>query len=264
MATSEGIDRLRAGCGANARLTMTGGAEGLVAVATHPSVDIVICASSGTAGLEAVLAAIAAGKTIALANKEALVTAGALMIDAAHRTGATILPVDSEHNAIFQCLAGSRPEDVARIILTASGGPFRNASLAEMEAMTPEQAVRDYYHSLEHHVPHHRRMWLLLSAAGRISGDFGSFEGFRRYWQRRLADLRGNRVAASTPLVFEIENFKSDRSEDKRTADARFTVVVAARGRRAEGPIATIPVTATLARGPDNQWYLDRGTLPAS
>jgi 1-deoxy-D-xylulose-5-phosphate reductoisomerase len=86
------------------------------------------------------MAAVEAGKTVALANKEALVTAGDLMIEAATRNGATILPVDSEHNAIFQCLAGSRKEDVSRIILTASGGPFRAApeSLADV---LPEQAV---------------------------------------------------------------------------------------------------------------------------
>ena len=95
----------------------------------------------GCAGLEPVMAAVEAGKTVALANKEALVTAGALMIEAAARSGATILPVDSEHNAIFQCLAGSRLEDVARIILTASGGPFRTRSLADMEAMSPAEAV---------------------------------------------------------------------------------------------------------------------------
>ena len=101
----------------------------------------VMAAIVGCAGLEPVMAAVEAGRTVALANKEALVTAGALMTDAARRTGAVILPVDSEHNAIFQCLAGSRAEDVARIILTASGGPFRSASLADMERMTPEQAV---------------------------------------------------------------------------------------------------------------------------
>jgi 1-deoxy-D-xylulose-5-phosphate reductoisomerase len=95
----------------------------------------------GCAGLEPVMAAVEAGRTVALANKEALVTAGALMTDAARQSGATILPVDSEHNAIFQCLAGSRSQDVARIILTASGGPFRSASLADMAKVTPEQAV---------------------------------------------------------------------------------------------------------------------------
>jgi len=101
----------------------------------------VMAAIVGCAGLEPVMAAVEAGRTLALANKEALVTAGALMTDAARRSGATILPVDSEHNAIFQCLAGSRAEDVARIVLTASGGPFRSLGFAEMAAMTPAQAV---------------------------------------------------------------------------------------------------------------------------
>jgi 1-deoxy-D-xylulose-5-phosphate reductoisomerase len=87
------------------------------------------------------MAAVEAGKTVGLANKEALVTSGALMIDAAERAGATILPVDSEHNAIFQCLAGARKEDVSRIILTASGGPFRTASSEVIGAATPAQAV---------------------------------------------------------------------------------------------------------------------------
>ena len=101
----------------------------------------VMAAIVGCAGLEPVMAAVEAGRTLALANKESLVTAGSLMIDAARRSGATILPVDSEHNAIFQCLAGSRVEDVARIILTASGGPFRTHTLADMAAMTPVEAV---------------------------------------------------------------------------------------------------------------------------
>ena len=115
------------------------GREALLEAAV--SADLVMAAIVGCAGLEPVMAAVEAGKAVALANKEALVTAGALMTDAATRHGATILPVDSEHNAIFQCLVGSRPEDVARIILTASGGPFRQRSLAEMRVMTPAQAV---------------------------------------------------------------------------------------------------------------------------
>ena len=105
------------------------------------SADLIMAAIVGCAGLEPVMAAVEAGKTIALANKEALVTAGELMIDSAKRNGATILPTDSEHNAIFQCLAGSSSKEVAKLILTASGGPFRSRSLAEMRAMTPEQAV---------------------------------------------------------------------------------------------------------------------------
>ena len=112
-----------------------------LAEAAAADADWVMAAIVGCAGLEPVMAAVSAGKTVALANKEALVIAGALMIDAARRSGATILPVDSEHNAIFQCLAGSRLEDVARIVLTASGGPFRTRSLAEMAGMTPAEAV---------------------------------------------------------------------------------------------------------------------------
>ena len=103
--------------------------------------DLVIAAIVGCAGLKPVMAAVEAGRTIALANKEALVTAGALMTGAAVKTGATLLPVDSEHNAIFQCLAGSRAEDVSRIILTASGGPFRTSTAEAIAAATPSQAV---------------------------------------------------------------------------------------------------------------------------
>jgi len=120
----------------------TSGAEGLVAVATHPDVDIVLCASSGTAALEAVLAAIAAGKSIALANKEVLVMAGALVTKAARARGVPLLPVDSEHNAIHQCLHGRQPGEVTRLILTASGGPFRTWPASKLEHATPEDALR--------------------------------------------------------------------------------------------------------------------------
>src|SRR5205814_3939096 len=105
MATAEGAARLRRACGSNPP-TIVSGPEGLVAVATHSIVDVVICASAGTAGLEAVLAAIESGKTVALANKEVLVMAGQLVTEAARRRGVLILPVDSEHNAIHQCLHG--------------------------------------------------------------------------------------------------------------------------------------------------------------
>ena len=142
MATDEGIDRLRSACGAGCRATMAAGAEGLIAVATHPSVDIVICASAGTAGLEAVLAAIDAGKTIALANKEVLVMAGELVTAHARRAGVSILPIDSEHNAVHQCLHGRDRREVRRVILTASGGPFRDCPPAALEHVRPDQALR--------------------------------------------------------------------------------------------------------------------------
>ena len=116
------------------------GEEALVEAAAGEA-DLVIAAIVGCAGLRPVMAAVEAGRTVALANKEALVTAGALMTDAAARSGSTLLPIDSEHNAIFQCLAGSRKEDVSRIILTASGGPFRTASAETIAAASPAQAV---------------------------------------------------------------------------------------------------------------------------
>jgi 1-deoxy-D-xylulose-5-phosphate reductoisomerase len=118
------------------------GPDGLIAAATHADVDIVLCASSGTAGLEAALAAIECGKTLALANKEVLVMAGALMIDAARRRGVALLPVDSEHNAIHQCLCGRGTDDVTRLILTASGGPFRGLETGALARVTPEDALR--------------------------------------------------------------------------------------------------------------------------
>ena len=117
------------------------GADGLTAVATHPDVDIVLCASAGTVALDAVLAASRAAKTIALANKEVLVMAGRLMMESARAHDATILPVDSEHNAIHQCVHGRRLDDVRRLILTASGGPFRGWSAERLESVTPADAL---------------------------------------------------------------------------------------------------------------------------
>ena len=142
IATTSGMDRLRASLSSPAPAQLLAGAEGLLAVATHPDVDLVICASAGTAGLEAVLAAIEAGKTIALANKEVLVMAGALVTEAAQRRGVSILPVDSEHNAIHQCVHGRNSSEIRRLILTASGGPFRQLSQTELDRVRPEEALR--------------------------------------------------------------------------------------------------------------------------
>ena len=141
MATAEGADRLKRACGSNPT-TIVSGPEGLVAVATHSIVDIVICASAGTAGLEAVLAAIESGKTVALANKEVLVMAGQLVTEAARRHGVAILPVDSEHNAIHQCLHGRNRTEVRRLILTASGGPFREFSADALDQVDAAAALQ--------------------------------------------------------------------------------------------------------------------------
>ena len=116
------------------------GADALVEAA-QMGADWTMAAIVGCAGLPSTMAAIDAGKTVALANKEALVSAGDLMMAAVERSGATLLPVDSEHNAIFQCLAGGRIDQVRKITLTASGGPFRTFSLEQMSGVTPAQAV---------------------------------------------------------------------------------------------------------------------------
>jgi 1-deoxy-D-xylulose-5-phosphate reductoisomerase len=134
-------DELRAS-GAAAVPALRSGAAGLLEVATHPDVDTVLFAASGTASLDAVLAAIAAGKRIALANKEILVMAGGLVMEAARRHGVDVLPVDSEHNAIHQCLHGRPLADVHRLILTASGGPFRGLSRPALQAVTKDDALR--------------------------------------------------------------------------------------------------------------------------
>jgi len=117
------------------------GPDAIVEAASRP-VDWTMAAIVGSAGLRPVMAALKRGGTVALANKEALVSAGMLMTRAARLHGATMLPVDSEHNAIFQCFDNAAPDRVAKIILTASGGPFRTWTLEEMASVTPEQAVK--------------------------------------------------------------------------------------------------------------------------
>ena len=117
-----------------------GGAQALIEAASRP-VDMTVAAIVGCAGLAPVMAAVERGGTIALANKEALVAAGEVLMAAARHHGATLLPTDSEHNAIFQCLQGGRIEDVRVITLTASGGPFRTWSRDQLDAATPKQAV---------------------------------------------------------------------------------------------------------------------------
>ena len=110
-------------------------------MATNGDVDIVVAATSGLMGLAPTLAAIIAGKTIALANKETLVMAGHLVMQAAQSAGVSILPVDSEHSAIWQCLRGENTAEVNHLILTASGGPFRRATLDQLRSVTVEQAL---------------------------------------------------------------------------------------------------------------------------
>lgn len=119
----------------------TFGDEGLVEVAVFPSADILVNAVIGSVGLNPTLQAIESGKTIAIANKETLVTAGHLVMEAAERNGVALLPVDSEHSAIFQCLQGEKEKTIERLILTASGGSFRDRTRNELEGVTVKEAL---------------------------------------------------------------------------------------------------------------------------
>jgi len=121
---------------------LTGGLAGLTELARLPAADIVLVAVVGTAGLEPALAALAAGKDLALASKEILVLAGKFIMAAARRHGSAILPVDSEHNAVFQCLEGHSRADVRRVVLTASGGAFRDWPLEHFDRITPADALK--------------------------------------------------------------------------------------------------------------------------
>ncbi len=140
VADSGAAQRLRDEMPENGPQILTG-TEGLVHCATHPQADMVVSAIVGAAGLVPTMAAVQAGKDIALANKEILVAAGDLFMAEVEKRGVQLIPVDSEHSAIFQSLAGQRGQDVRRLILTASGGPFRNASLADLQQVQPADAL---------------------------------------------------------------------------------------------------------------------------
>ncbi|APW62674.1 hypothetical protein [Paludisphaera borealis] len=127
--------------------------------------------------------------------------------------------------------------------------------------MTPEQAARDFYGALSHHRPHYRRMWLLLSNAGRTSSRFASFEGFQKYWVERIKQLRQGKAGSSAPLTFLVAEFKSEKSGGKTAIDAEWKVKVFVRGQRDQGPIWSLPVESHFSKGPDGMWYLDNGTL---
>ena len=124
-----------------AEIEVVAGAAGTVRVATHPEVDFVVSAIVGVSGLEATYEAVRAGKTVGLANKECLVVAGELITAEARKQGKPLLPIDSEHNAVHQCLRGGRMEEVERIWLTASGGPFLNTPKSEFASITVQQAL---------------------------------------------------------------------------------------------------------------------------
>src|SRR5205085_11938533 len=146
LATDEAADKLRSELRAAGHndIEVGSGSAGAVRVATHPEVDFVVSAIVGVAGLEATYEAVRAGKTVGLANKECLVAAGELITAEARRQGKPLLPIDSEHNAVHQCMRGGRLNEVERVWLTASGGPFLNTPKSDFEKITVEQALNHH------------------------------------------------------------------------------------------------------------------------
>jgi 1-deoxy-D-xylulose-5-phosphate reductoisomerase len=140
VADRDAYDKLRSEYAGKVKIIY--GEEGLIEAAVFPETDIVVTAVVGSVGLVPTLKAIEAGKTIALANKETLVTAGHIVTEEAKKRGVSLLPVDSEHSAIFQCLQGEKREQVEKIILTASGGSFRDKTREELKHVTVEEALR--------------------------------------------------------------------------------------------------------------------------
>ncbi|WP_435010978.1 hypothetical protein P12x_002269 [Tundrisphaera lichenicola] len=131
--------------------------------------------------------------------------------------------------------------------------------------ITPEQAVTDFFAAASHHVPHYRRMWLLLSSAGRDSGPFPDFEAFREHWKDRVAGWRSSLGGGKyAPLIFEIGDFQADKSTGKTTSKANYTVRVSLRGDSDARPAASYRMSHGLVKGPDRMWYLNRGALPTT
>jgi 1-deoxy-D-xylulose-5-phosphate reductoisomerase len=126
----------------NGKTRVLSGTDGVVALASDPEVDVVVSAIVGAAGLEGTWAALEAGKTVGVANKETLVMAGPLVMELARKRNATLLPIDSEHSAIFQAMRSGQPHEVERVVLTASGGPFRGKTLADLTEVTVDDALR--------------------------------------------------------------------------------------------------------------------------
>src|SRR5437764_11455125 len=143
MATDEAAEAVRARLAPSEaeQIEITSGAAGAVRVATHPEADFVVSAIVGVAGLEATYEAVKAGKTVGLANKECLVAAGELITAEARRQGKPLLPIDSEHNAVHQCMRGGKMAEVANVWLTASGGPFLNTPVSKFADITVAQAL---------------------------------------------------------------------------------------------------------------------------
>ncbi len=130
--------------------------------------------------------------------------------------------------------------------------------------ITPEQAVTDFFAAASHHLPHYRRMWLLLSPTARSAGRFSNFGEFQTHWSRRMAGWKEGRGGKFTPLSFRISDFRGDKSVGQSTSHIDYTVQVFVRGQEAEKPIATYRMMHGVVKGPDRMWYLNQGTLASA
>lgn len=146
------------------------------------------------------------------------------------------------------------------LVLTVLSYPIL-ITLERPVRVTPEQAARDFYTALSHHRPHYRRMWLLLSTRGKVSGAYASFEGFRSYWEKMLEELRAGKASSWTPLKFQVDDFKSEKSAGQTEIEGKFVVNVFIRGQQDAGPVTSVRMKSTFVKGPDRMWYLERGTL---
>ena len=130
--------------------------------------------------------------------------------------------------------------------------------------ITPEQAVTDFCAAASHHLPHYRRMWLLLSPTARSAGRFANFGEFQTHWSRRMASWKEGRGGKFTPLSFRVSDFRGDKSVGVSTAHIDYTVQVFVRGHETEKPIATYRMMHGVVKGPDRMWYLNQGTLASA
>ncbi|MHA2620326.1 MAG: 1-deoxy-D-xylulose-5-phosphate reductoisomerase [bacterium JZ-2024 1] len=246
------------------RVEILGGAEGIEALVKDPEVSVVVSGIAGTGALKPTYEAVVAGKTVCLANKESLVSMGPLLMEAARRSGAIILPVDSEHSAVFQILQGAGPSPIRRIILTASGGPFRELPLEQLPYVTPEQA-------LQHPT---WRMGPLVTINSATLMNKGQ-EVIEAQWLFGLPSQAIEAVIHPTSIVHAMVEFRDNTMMmQAATPDMRWSILYAlTHPERIQSPVAPLDITKlgrlefeeiNLARYPCYRlarWASERGDL---
>jgi 1-deoxy-D-xylulose-5-phosphate reductoisomerase len=246
------------------RVEILGGPEGIEALVKDPEVDVVMSGIAGTGALKPTYEAVVAGKTVCLANKESLVSMGAILTDAARKSGATIVPVDSEHCAVSQILQAAGPSPIRRIILTASGGPFRETPLDQLPYVTPEQA-------LQHPT---WRMGPLVTINSATLMNKGQ-EVIEAQWLFGLPASAIEAVIHPSSIVHALVEFRDNTMMmQAATPDMRWSILYAlTRPERIPSPVAPLDITKigsltfeeiNMARYPCYRlarWAAERGDL---